>query len=366
MKQVQLFSQLGYHLLQSCKTKSITSVNHGLQYNFSPVTQIFRFSAVSSSNTPKDIIKRKDDVFVESIEEPIDVEASKKLIDVSDYAPALLPSYNLAAYVDKSPTLQEFVKLGVKLYKFDAKMNIMKYILTLDFEKDVKNHLFFLVDKGVPEDSLGRFITKNPYIFKESLDNLQVRINYLLSKKFPPEEVSRIITREPFWLSRSTQAIDRRLGFFQKFFNLTGDEVRFLTGKRPKLITHNLDAIKVNTFSFKEEMGFNDIEVKSILLDTPKLFTKDRNELVEQFDYVHNVMKLSHDTILKNVILLGNRKFRTEQRHRFLESLGRAQYDPKLPQYVSPSSLTLGDDLEFCQNVAKASVESFNLFLKTL
>ncbi|XP_039280522.1 transcription termination factor 3, mitochondrial isoform X2 [Nilaparvata lugens] len=180
------------------------------------------------------------------------------------------------------------------------------------------------------------------------------------------EDVTRIITKEPFWLSKSTQEIDRRLGFFQKYFNLNGDEVRLLTCRRPKLILRNLDDVKIKTFAFKEEMGFNDIEVKTILLDKPKLFMLDRNQLVEQFDYVHNVMKLSHDAILKHVMLLGNRKFRTEQRHSFLVSLGRAQYDPALPQYVSPSSLLLGDDLQFCTNVAKASVESFNLFLKTL
>ena len=54
------------------------------------------------------------------------------------------------------------------------------------------------------------------------------------------------------------------------------------------------------------------------------------------------------------------------ERHQFLTSLGRAQYDPGKPQYVSPAALTEGSDLEFAENVARSTIQLFNAFLKTL
>jgi mTERF domain-containing protein len=59
----------------------------------------------------------------------------------------------------------------------------------------------FLHDLGVPSDELGAFITRNPWIFKEDLDDLQVRVIYLESKKFSAEMITRVIRRNPSWLS---------------------------------------------------------------------------------------------------------------------------------------------------------------------
>lgn len=59
----------------------------------------------------------------------------------------------------------------------------------------------FLHDLGVPSDELGAFITRNPWIFKDDLDDLQVRVNYLQSKKFSAEMIARVVRRNPRWLS---------------------------------------------------------------------------------------------------------------------------------------------------------------------
>jgi mTERF domain-containing protein len=59
----------------------------------------------------------------------------------------------------------------------------------------------FLHDLGVPSDELGAFITRNPWIFQDNLDDLQVRVNYLESKKFSAEMIARVVRRNPSWLS---------------------------------------------------------------------------------------------------------------------------------------------------------------------
>lgn len=58
----------------------------------------------------------------------------------------------------------------------------------------------FLHDLGVPADNLGWWLTVNPYIFKENLDNLQARINYLESMKFSSDQIARVILKNPYWL----------------------------------------------------------------------------------------------------------------------------------------------------------------------
>jgi len=59
----------------------------------------------------------------------------------------------------------------------------------------------FLHDLGVPSDELGAFITRNPWIFKDDLDDLQVRVSYLQSKKFSAEMIVRVVRRNPRWQS---------------------------------------------------------------------------------------------------------------------------------------------------------------------
>ncbi|KAJ8876170.1 hypothetical protein PR048_024079 [Dryococelus australis] len=286
--------------------------------------------------------------------------------DLTDLGPYFKPTFNFAAYINKSPSLQELVKLGVDLHKLEHKKGVPEFILTLDFERDMKEHIRFLYDKGVPPSNLGWFLTKNPLIFKEDLDDLQVRINYLESKKFSVDMVSRVITKNPFWLSFSTDKIDSRLGHFQKNFFLTGNEVRALTIKQPRLITYSMNHIQVNTFVVKEELGFEAKEMKTLLLKQPKLWMISQRGLLERFEFVHNEMKIPHEQIVQFPRALCSRLFRIKQRHLFLHSLGRAQYNPTLENYISLGSLVDGTDAQFCENVAKTSVETLNVFLKTL
>jgi hypothetical protein len=57
--------------------------------------------------------------------------------------------------------------------------------------------------------------------------------------------IEHTVNKNVFFSVGSTQEIDQRLGRFQKTFKLTGNEVRRLTLRRPKLITHNMAHIKV-------------------------------------------------------------------------------------------------------------------------
>ncbi|KOC62676.1 mTERF domain-containing protein 1, mitochondrial [Habropoda laboriosa] len=285
--------------------------------------------------------------------------------DLSHIVPELGPTYNFAKYADRSNTIQQLVKLGVELYKLERDRDVIEMILSLDFDKHMKPYIQFLHDCGVSSENLGNFITKNPYIFKEDMDDLYTRIRYLKAHNYTSEMIQVILTRHPPWLSFNTREIDTRLGHFQVTFELSGHDVRCLTVHSPKLITYDMERIKYSTFAVKEEMCFNTREMRLILLNAPHVWIRARSKVVETFDYLHNHMELPHKLISQQPKVLLCKRPRLEKRDQFLAYLKRNQYDPKKPLYVSPLALVEGSDTDFCINVAKASVSTYNEFLKS-
>jgi mTERF domain-containing protein len=60
---------------------------------------------------------------------------------LSTVAPYFQPSFNFAAYVNNSPTLQELVKLGVDLHRLERKKDVPEFILQLEFSRNMKEHI---------------------------------------------------------------------------------------------------------------------------------------------------------------------------------------------------------------------------------
>lgn len=190
-----------------------------------------------------------------------------------DAVPTIGKSFNLAAYATKSRTLQELLKLGVNLFKIERRNGLAQFLLSLDFEKNMKEHIYFLTKVvGIDANSLGYFITNAPKIFREEIDDLQTRVNYLKSKNFKPPEIAHIVATNPSWLLFSTRRIDERLGFFQREFRLSGNQVRELTVSLPQIITWNSDEIRELTFSVREELELTKEETTSLLLAEPVIW----------------------------------------------------------------------------------------------
>uniref|UniRef100_A0A183EQG8 Pyr_redox domain-containing protein n=1 Tax=Gongylonema pulchrum TaxID=637853 RepID=A0A183EQG8_9BILA len=73
----------------------------------------------------------------------------------------------------------------------------------------------------------------------------EVRINYLYSKKFSKEDIFKIVKNSRFWLNTDVKTIDARLGWLQKTFELTGDEVRQVIVKEPRVIMFGVGPFEV-------------------------------------------------------------------------------------------------------------------------
>ncbi|XP_031213811.1 transcription termination factor 3, mitochondrial [Mastomys coucha] len=297
---------------------------------------------------------------------PLQPVSEEEAIQIAAYPLLPLSSFTLADYVDHSETLQKLVQLGVDLSKIEKHPDVANLLLRLDFEKHIKQILLFLKDLGLEDNQLGPFLTKNYAIFSEDLENLKTRVAYLQSKKFSKTDIARMVKNAPFLLSFSVERLDNRLGFFQKELELNVKKTRDLIVRLPRLLTGSLEPVKENMKVYRLELGFKHNEIQHMVFKIPKMLTANKRKLTATFDYVHNVMNIPHHIIIKFPQLFNARVFKIKERHLFLAYLGKAQYDPAKPNYVSLDKFISFPDEVFCKKIAKASVNDFEKFLKTL
>ncbi|KAK7125168.1 hypothetical protein R3I94_019263 [Phoxinus phoxinus] len=282
--------------------------------------------------------------------------------------PSALPpdSFTLKPYVDQSETLSKLVQLGVNLWELEQRPNVGSMLVRLDFHADVAPKLLFLKDLGVEESKLGTILTKNPFILTESLDNLEARVSYLKTKKFSQESVAVMVSKAPYLLNFSVERLDNRLGFFQQQLGLSAEKTRNVVTRLPKLLCRSLEPIKENLKVCELEFGFRGNEIQHIVTTVPKVLIANKRKLTQIFDFVHNTMDVPHSLIAKFPQVLNAKFLRIKERHLFLEYLGRAQYQPSQPNYISLDRLVFLPDDVFCSDVALATLEDFERFQKTL
>ncbi|XP_035476846.1 transcription termination factor 3, mitochondrial [Scophthalmus maximus] len=308
---------------------------------------------------------------------PLDLDAAAEvsaLEVISDEEAISIPvpdamppaSTSLKDYVDKSETLGKLVQLGVDLWKLEQRPNVGSMLLRLDFNTDVAPRLLFLKEIGVEESRFGYIITHNPFILTASLENLQTRVNYLKSKKFSSETVASMVSRAPYLLNFSVKRLDNRMGFFQQQLNLSASNTRDIVARLPRLLCGSLEHVKENLKVCEIELGFKANEIQHIVIAVPKVLTASKRRLTQIFDLIHNTMKVPHHLITKFPQVLNTKYLRVRERHLFLNYLGKAQYDPNLPNYISLDRLVSLPNETFCTELASASLEDFYVFQKTL
>lgn len=295
--------------------------------------------------------------------QPISEEEAVQIIADPPLPPV---SFTLRDYVDHSETLQKLVLLGVDLSKIEKHPDAANCLLRMDFENDIKQILLFLKDLGIEDNQLGPFLTKNYAIFSEDLENLKTRVAYLQSKNFNKADITQMVRNAPFLLNFSVERLDNRLGFFQKELELSVKKIRDLVVRLPRLLTGSLEPVKENMKVYRLELGFKRNEIQHMITKIPKMLTINKRKLTETFDYVHNVMSIPHHVIVRFPQVFNTRLFKVKERHMFLTYLGRAQYDPAKPNYISLDKLVSMPDEVFCEEIAKTSVQDFEKFLKTL
>ena len=135
-------------------------------------------------------------------------------------------SGSLAAYVNASETLTALVLMGVDLSQIDQNAEAANYLVKLDLDRDVQPYTIFLHHLGLSTAQLAQVITHSPGIFQESLENVEIRVNYLASKGFSHQQIVAIVSRAKGLLERATHDVDRQLGYLQQEFSLTGKKSR--------------------------------------------------------------------------------------------------------------------------------------------
>lgn len=149
------------------------------------------------------------------------------------------PTFNIAKIVSESPSLQQMIDLGVDLSEWeehDSNGKNIEIALRINFEHDVKPRIQFMINQGVDLEYHASIFTSNPSIFDVSLESMNQSIEYLKSKNFSPRNIKDILIGSyGRWFNYSLE-IDKKLGYFQKNFELSGQEVRQIAVAAPNLI----------------------------------------------------------------------------------------------------------------------------------
>ena len=135
-------------------------------------------------------------------------------------------TFNLAKIIDRSFALKKMVDLGVDISMWE-KNGALDFALRLNFEKDVVPKMKFFRNLEISLDVIADLFSTSAELVSQDIDNLQTRVDYLKSKNFSAKSIRVILSSDSSWLTFSVQEIDARLGFFQKFFSLSGNEVEF-------------------------------------------------------------------------------------------------------------------------------------------
>lgn len=282
--------------------------------------------------------------------------------------PVLNPTYSLTTLVNDSTTLRKLVDLGVDLSQWETRGGLKGagLALSLDFDGDVAPRIQFLVDLGVHPDRLGHIFTNGgPELLKTDMDALKTRVEYLQWKKFSKKAVVKIVTECPEWLNHTVADIDRRLGYFQSSFELTGDGVRSLATSGPDLVVWKGVHMAVERVKFLlTELEFSKGQIRRILTRAPEVFKNwDEGEVRETCEVLCQMY--TNGVMLHEPQVIALPKHDVRIRHEFLTFLGKAQYDPQTAGYVPPQSLLL-DDEAFCARYAKVPLRIYHKFLLTV
>uniref|UniRef100_A0A183HR18 Vacuolar protein sorting-associated protein 52 homolog n=1 Tax=Onchocerca flexuosa TaxID=387005 RepID=A0A183HR18_9BILA len=167
-----------------------------------------------------------------------------------------------------------------------------------------------------------------------------------------------------FWLNTDVKIIDARLGWIQKTFELSGDEMRQLIVTESRIIIYGVGPLERLVTMLNEELEFTKEQIKAILLEDPRVFMMESSALHATYNYLRFTMHLSNMQIAEWPLCLRFSIGAIRRRHEFLVQLHKADYDEGSPNYIPLSSLLQPSDQKFAVNVARTYLTVYNTFLK--
>ncbi|CAL8073358.1 unnamed protein product [Calicophoron daubneyi] len=311
----------GYLLLKNPVTQSaLTPRSFTTPSYTSPIVSI-----TEGEILPLKAILNPKQTLVESIERMNDWF---KDLDLNVICPEIKSSGNLAAYVPRSYTLTQLVKLGVDLSKIESVPGVANMLVKMDFHSSIEPVLWKLSDLGFSLNQIARVLTVFPKILQVPLGEIERRIFYFLERGFNQAFVVDMLHRYPLVLQLTSIEVDRQLGEVQTLFHLTVQQVRTVVTSVPNVILHPISKIKDNYVILTKMIGFSPESSKEMVLVSSKLLITDRERLLKNFAFMHSQLDLSLQSIQMWPSVLSAAPQILEQRATFLVRRGLFQPDP--------------------------------------
>ncbi|GMT02812.1 hypothetical protein PENTCL1PPCAC_24986, partial [Pristionchus entomophagus] len=282
-------------------------------------------------------------------------------------------SRSLVPYVNHSPLLRVLVDVGVNLFEIECKYPaVPRHLMRLQYA-EAGAKIRWLVSIGFTPECLGEYLTRNPYVLIQNLDDMKARVNYLASIKFTRKEILKLVSEFRFWLNIDVKTTEKRLDTVTGMFGLRKPVMRKVLVKEPRLLMFGLGPIKRNWDLLTAEFGLSAAEVKGMLIEDPRLFIMDQRVLAVNFSYATRVMGLQPAQLVQQPLLLRVAPHALRSRHEFLRTLGRARYAESQPagkdlaanEIIPIPDLLLASDAEFAERAGRVTPASYDIYLRT-
>jgi hypothetical protein len=113
------------------------------------------------------------------------------------------------------------------------------------YANSVSNTHFSPLSQMCTSFSAAYVITHNPWTLFTPIKVLRGRVEYLSEKRFTRESIGVILLAAPLWLNFTVVDIDTRLGYLQREFELTGNELRYVAETDAQIVLAGTGTIQV-------------------------------------------------------------------------------------------------------------------------
>ncbi|OQR79598.1 mTERF domain-containing protein 1 [Tropilaelaps mercedesae] len=320
---------------------------------------------------------------------------------VDSRKPGTLTREQITTLVQKTEVLAKLAHFQVPVEEWEDKPDLVNKLVSLNWRRDCDPCIEQLVQRtGMKPKDLRALLTKNPLVLTHPLQQIERRLEYLsadmsntlivIQKRcfrrcvsrveltdqyhlifvqqyggwgMTANEVCNVVTREKFWLSYSMVCLKNRMQFLMKQFALSQLDLKQLIIKNPKVITWDLRRLVLFKCLLVDKMGFSMDQTSRLLLAVPQLVFESDAVLLKRFKLIRK-MGLEHEAIVDFPKIFLLRDYQLEQRLGFLEHLGRAQFDPEKPNYISAKDIAVKESNKFAKKTAKSTVGEFQDYIK--
>ncbi|KAJ4837238.1 Transcription termination factor mterf9, chloroplastic [Turnera subulata] len=261
--------------------------------------------------------------------------------------------------------LDYLFSVGVKHRDVKRMLIRQPQIIALSLETNLKPHVAFLKDLGIPDSRIGQTIATSPSILAYNIENsLKPTVRYLVEEVgINKRSIGKVVQLSPqILIQRIDISWNTRYMFLSEELGASKDCVMKMITKHPQLLHYSIEDGFIPRINFLRSIGMCNSEILKLLTSLTQVLSLSlEDNLKPKCEYLVNELRNVAQSLTAYPMYLSlSLDQRIRPRHRFLVFLKKA---PKGP---FPLNSLVTSDENFCQQWAETSLDKYLAFRQKL